>query len=258
MSPIATCDFTLPGSKRPPGQVGDDASGSWVRADGACLLVVADGIGSGSTSGFGARLAVELTAQEFAGFELNDAAGLRDMLDRVADAWQVGVRGAGHSVRQSATTLGVAVIDRGLIGLAAIGDCFGLVHRGPTPSPSDPAAAPGLFAVLDQGRSDPTRFVTSTATLALDRRSRNARAVVVDDPQVNGVLVSTDGLEDAFLRYGLAGGCLHIAEVATTAPQALFELTRTNTAMEISAAFAKNTALMAKKGDDVGLAVAVW
>jgi hypothetical protein len=258
----ATRDFTLPGVKRPPGQGGDDAALSRTRDDGVCLLVVADGIGSGSTSGWGARLAVEVVDRLFDDFELTDAASMANLLDRAAVTWAERVNDAGASLRESATTLGVAVVAGHGIGLGAVGDCFALVRRGHPPVGHDAGDAPdpsiGVFAVLDQGRRDPSTFATATPTLASRPSSRRPRTLLVDDPGITGVLVSTDGMEEAFLTYALADGRLHVSEVDDTAPTAVFLLSEHHSSAEIAKGLLANDGIMALKGDDVGIAVAVW
>lgn len=255
---VAAKAFTLPGSKRAPGVHGDDAASATVVSPAAIALVVADGLGSARHGDSGARKAVELgmvalhaPIRDFAGFQ----ATIGEMIVR----WSRWASSEGKGERASgsdyATTFAACLVTPSGLYIAAVGDCFAIAARG--------ADRDSLFLILEQEKPDPEN-ITATATLEDEPALVRVRFRHVRDPDLTGVLLSTDGLEDSILDYESV-----VSEVSNEphtfvrginpgAAFALFKYVTSWSSEQLASAIAAEPSVMDVKGDDIGVAIAAW
>lgn len=167
------------------------AEGDWI------ILAVADGLSSGRRSGEGAALAVGAAVD--LGRTLGPAVrgeaqsarrtliGLMETVASRVDAAVRAVGGPGVSIEAFDTTLTVAVLSASRVGIVAVGDGLAVVRR----------ADGGHHVVLSPRRVDDP--LDRTPSLLGDMRRERTRVVLLEDADLGGVLLATDGLAEAGL-----------------------------------------------------------
>jgi hypothetical protein len=180
----------IPGSKRAPGESGDDVV-KVAPAGSGLVAALADGAGSAARGRYGAEIAAA-AAVESVGEALGHPGKASANLDEVlaaamAEAHRALLIAAANSckpieLRDLATTLSVAVVAREQIGIAAIGDGIQIV-RGVDGRLNFAAMAP------DTEIANHSDFLTSPDALA------RTLVEVYPAPEIESVLLSSDGLD---------------------------------------------------------------
>ncbi|MEV6104322.1 PP2C family serine/threonine-protein phosphatase [Streptomyces sp. NPDC051940] len=160
------------------------------------VLAVADGAGSRPRSDEGSQLAVELAVKHFAQWASSGGPGdpravkalLRAAFREVRQEF---LRAVGVDAGDFASTLTVVVIAPRWLGHLSVGDGFVVLRSG------EEGGAP-MFHVLPQPEA-PGEYGNETVFVTSDNAEERAHAECVLDPEVTGVLLSTDGLAQAAL-----------------------------------------------------------
>ncbi|MEV5689698.1 protein phosphatase 2C domain-containing protein [Micromonospora globbae] len=187
------------------GRSGQDAY-AIVEDAGVLLIVLADGAGSRRCAATGSSLAVALAGQVFtallAGRPPRTAAEWEALLDaaghRLSRRFRRGTRALTRAVGgfhpdDLATTVTVVVARPPWLAVLAVGDGIVVVRT-----------ADGALELLagppDEAHRPPG------ATELLPRAGSHARRVVVHRPDLTGLAVSTDGLDDLLVEYDTSRG----------------------------------------------------
>lgn len=245
-----------------------DFAGSCELPGGGFALAVADGAGSRSRSGEGARAFVTALLDQVAaaappavprgGLEGLTAQPtvLQDWLASWERCYAEAIAAAtarltrwGDPVEEFAATLVAAIWTAPLLAVMAVGDGFVCASR-----EGVPGRAYLLLPPKREGEAagSGTHFVSSPSWRA------NLESFVVVDPAITGVLVSTDGLEEVVVGYaapspdGRVGA--YAQDVYLVAD--IFDIARTDGLAAVRPAV-NTPKIMDKKGDDVGVAFAV-
>jgi hypothetical protein len=253
--------FTVPARKhRGQYSLCEDAAVVQEFSASSVSMCVADGVGSASRSGDGARLIATLISSELLGCAF-DTDHVRDGLRRARQEWIVAIEGLARRPRQwklsdYAATVAFAIAKPGQIIVGAIGDCFAVAMRD--------ADAPEFYLVVDQGRVK-GQFMSETTTFSQTDWESHLRIVKVVDPSLNGLLISTDGLEAVGVRHARVDTDdgrperIQIDVQLGVIDRLLCSVHQFGTSSEdMASAIAANTELMRSKGDDIGVALAVW
>ncbi|XVV09883.1 PP2C family serine/threonine-protein phosphatase [Actinoplanes sp. CA-131856] len=168
---------------------GNQDAFAW-RADGDRLvLAVADGAGSAGRSATGARLAVDAACDAVEVLGTIDADHARRYAGRVLGLFDRRLARLGGERRDYATTLIAVVARPPAYVFLAVGDSFLIVeHR-------DGGAH--LLVPPDNGDSR-----GSTVFLTSDGRMPSVRCGLIDDPEITGLALCSDGVLDAVLGAG--------------------------------------------------------
>jgi hypothetical protein len=251
---VRTLAFTVPQRKRAAlGEECQDAATAW-SADGRAVLVVADGVGSVRHSEIGARLATEVMTRHLAGVRAPDA--VPGTLERAQAEWLEALARRRAPLSSVKTTLGFAIVQPpSYVIVGAVGDCFGFVTRGTR----EPTAA----LVLDQGRAPKTLANEGVPTLGQDAWADHLRWVTLYDPTINGVGLSSDGLEPVTIeqRPVMTKQGRHVRQVAVGLEMATWLTNQARSGKppaEAAAELATWDELMMTTDDDLGLALATW
>ncbi|MER7176063.1 PP2C family serine/threonine-protein phosphatase [Streptomyces mesophilus] len=178
-------------------------SAQWRTGDGedpVLVLAVADGAGSRPRSQEGAQLAVRLATEHFGreAAELRVPAGdavhglLHSAFQSVCREFLVAVEQTGAPAQDFATTLTVVVITPDWLGHLSVGDGLVIVRAGTG------ADGTGLFHLLPQAEAA-SEYSNETVFLTSRDVGRWVRTDCVDDPGIDAVVLSTDGLTQAAL-----------------------------------------------------------
>lgn len=250
-----TLAVQVKGSAKSSSEECQDRARVWDLPDaGGCLLAVADGAGSTSRGGDGAeRLLQRLDgvvsrASRWPGSADADfrSKAVRELTESVVASTLRDLQAERLEVRDYASTFALAWVGRREVALAALGDAFACVQH---------AEEPGVAHLVLPPDREPgqtgTHFFTSPGWREM------IRTVVVDDPGICGVVLSTDGLEEVAIEYAHPRSMDDYARPRDVyfVPE-MMELIRegideTGLAAELSV-----PAILDKKGDDIGLAVA--
>lgn len=167
------------------------------------VLAVADGAGSRPRSGEGSALAVDLAVACFARRAADwpramsaarDAADVRGSLrEAFLDVRGEFLRRTGADADDYATTLTVVVLSPTWIGHLSVGDGFAVLRAGTVDGVRQFHLLPQPTAVSEY--SNETVFLTSADA------ERSLSTACVNDPGVDGVLLSTDGLAQIALSW---------------------------------------------------------
>jgi hypothetical protein len=179
------------------GVPGEDAFGHHVAEDGTALLAVADGVSSASRAREGSALAcgaaVSRGARLLAPIIMrSDPRMLERLVRDVLHDVHRRLRAAASTLVEGdapqapfASTLAVAAVSGSAAAVGAVGDAFVVGRR----------ADDSLHLLLPP--RDAGEFVNTTATIGADRALARARYVMVTDPDLTGIALSTDGLAEA-------------------------------------------------------------
>jgi hypothetical protein len=251
---VRTLALTVPRRSREAlGDECQDAATAW-SAGGRAVLVVADGVGSVKHSEIGARLATRVMAEHLAGVDRPAAvpraltAGRKRWLDELART--------GAPVDSVKTTLGFAIAKPpSYVIVGAVGDCFAFVTR----TAEEPSAA----LVMDQGRAPGTPANEGVPTLGHDAWIDHLRWCTIYDPTIDGVGLSSDGLEPVTIderpvenEHGR-----HVRQVTVAVELVTWlvdQARREKPAAAAAAELASWDELMTRTDDDLGVALATW
>ncbi|MFI9100086.1 PP2C family serine/threonine-protein phosphatase [Streptomyces fildesensis] len=165
--------------------------------DSVTVLAVADGAGSRARSDEGSALAVRLAVECFTRRSAEvppTASGVRAALrEAFLDVREEFLRRTGDESNDFATTLTVAVLTPRWIGYLSVGDGFVVLRAGTVDGVRQFHLLPQPAAASEY--SNETVFLTSTDA------ERWVRTACVRDPEVDGVLLSTDGLAQIALTW---------------------------------------------------------
>ncbi len=191
-------------------------SAVWSGGDGGPVLVlaVADGAGSRPRSQEGAQLAVRLATEHFgriaaaggvrAGDEVHGM--LHSAFQEVCGDFLLAVEQSGDRAEDFATTLTVVVITPDWLGHLSVGDGLVFVRAG-----TDEDGAP-LFHLLPQADAA-SEYSNETVFLTSRHAGRWVRTDCVDDPGIDAVVLSTDGLTQAALTRSRTPNASFLAAV---------------------------------------------
>jgi hypothetical protein len=222
--------------------------------DERIVLCVADGAGGSPLSECGARLAVECVVEQLSANAPRDTSALVDAVASARDRWSDELLARELPDTAKDTTLGVAasVGKRWMFG--AVGDAFAATIS----NRSDPV----MRLPFSLGRVA-ERSANDTDVWGLDDWPSHFRTLEIVDPELFGVMLSTDGLEKVAIAHGIAGpeGQDSVDQVGVLAGTVdrVFDLSRRGwEGSRIGQAMAQSTVVMTSKGDDIGVAVATW
>lgn len=252
--------LTIKGSSKSEHASCQDRVGSWSSSDDTTvLLAVADGAGSRELGGEGAELLLSLTDEVARGL-LRKAAGaepldLLPLLDQqfrvIVNRWRTEIaRIDAERFDDYASTFGLTLITRDGLAIVTVGDAFVCIHRDDRHDSYRVAMPPRL----DESSGPGTHFVTSSSW------AKRVNAGAFPDQRIDAVLLSTDGLEPAVVQYSIAPAEPDSNKVGRAvgvflAPDIWQLVERGASAADLQAAL-MTPAIMAKKGDDIGLALA--
>ena len=221
------------------------------------VLAVADGAGGARRGGDGAELLLELLDAGLRGAvpptgESPDTIcdWTNQLLRDVIESARTVISGAGGDLADYAATFGICFVGLSEIAIAAIGDVFACVRREGRPDDLKVVLRPNR----DSLRSG-VRFFTAPDWAA------HVFSVVVADPHLDAVFLSSDGLEDVVLEFAYppAGSTVRDANAQPTrvyvVPDILRRADEGVDAVGLEAEIAV-PAILDTKGDDVGFALA--
>lgn len=161
------------------------------------VLAVADGAGSRPRSEEGSKLAVDLSLLCFGDRAVRwspTADSMHQLLrDAFRDVRNEFLRRTGAAADDFATTLTVVLLTKGWLGHLSVGDGFVVLRAGSEDGQRQYHLLPQPEAASEY--SNETIFLTSAAA------ADSVRTACVDDPGIDGVLLSTDGLAQAALSW---------------------------------------------------------
>jgi hypothetical protein len=164
------------------GTVCQDASGWWVSESGVCA-VVADGAGSRPKSEQGSALIVQ-TILEWARDAMNEdqSPSIYEGLMAARQALEVLSSNTGMPLRDYASTVSVVLVDKRIVQVGQVGDCFVVMRK----------ADASVETVSPPARSE---YVNEAVFLTADDWEQDLRIseVLLDD--VRGFCLSSDGLQ---------------------------------------------------------------
>lgn len=233
------------------GQPGGDAAGSLDLKGGAVVLIVADGAGRSTLGPQAADLAVSCLSEAAGRLQPIATEGPEGIASSVEGLFDFAVTAFVQEARRRgqeddlSTTLGVVLLVGPWLAYAGVGDAFVVAtdrrHRTHVVVPARPPGA---------ARNE-------TTFLAVDARPL---VRVVYDPGLSGVVLSTDGLEP-FLEERIVEVDGVRYPVVWRAPEETFGSIladiRSGTAVSQLVSALAGPAFQSRKGDDIGLAVAL-
>ncbi len=172
---------------------------AWQHVGGGSELVlaVADGAGSKPRSAEGSSLAVELATAHFGKAGLGrckDPGAVHALLrGGFREVRQEFLRRTGPTSDEFATTLTVVIAAGSWVAHVSVGDGFAVVRAGAEDGTAQYHLLPQPEAVSEYGNE--TVFLTSATA------ERAIRTECVRDPGIDGLLLSTDGLQQAALSW---------------------------------------------------------
>lgn len=259
---LSCVNLTVRGSQKTPNEECQDFSIAESLNEHVFILAVADGAGSRPASGHGAR-AVITTLREQSVARCQDlercteARHFRTLVEGIFRAAVQSCRESlpkhgGRPIGDYAATVGALICAPPLFGMCAIGDVWACVQRigGSRCHLILPPERSHLFE-QNASQTDGTIFFTS------DDWEAEMFVAAVFDPGVRSALVSTDGLTDVAIGYTQPDvGSIYPRDVFLV-PE-LFEAVRSGATAEAVAAGFSERSILEVKGDDIGVALAVW
>jgi len=247
-----TLAITVPRrGRRGAGEACQDAAAIFHHVNGV-VLTVADGVGTAPRSEIGAQLATRVIGAHLAHADLTPSTDVLQALSMGRDEWKRGLAVRAAPASAEKITFAFAIAQPPLIAIGAVGDCFGFVTRADDPGQS--------HLVLDQGRR-PGAFANEVSvTLGDPGWHAMARFYVILDPTVNGVAVSSDGLDDVAIREDRVDGkqVRQVEVVSSFTDWLLDKARRRESAGAVEDELESWDELMLTTDDDLGIALAVW
>lgn len=196
----SSMSLTVRGLHKGPTDSCQDRAAHWQVDDRAVLLAIADGAGSASAGGHGAQSFVDQVATRVLRTEWKPI--LTSEPDVARSAVEAVVRSAINDARRELeqlnadlrvfnSTAGVCLVTQRFVVVCAIGDVFACVRSRLDPTDLKLVLSPERAGARDNG----TFFYT------MPDWATHLESLVIVDPTIEAVFLSSDGLEDAALQF---------------------------------------------------------